>query len=283
MKKESPPKEALSDFLASRCEVKTAATDAPSGKKLYLFPTQDCVLFMAEAYIQGMRNAIGQTEEVMIEAKKSGDFSKVLMVYNWSAPDPGMDMVQIPEILVKGLTKDQMSVFLRNLQRIQKDIDEGRALKTALLKLFGDKAVISTCYALDGERQFFITGTLSPADRRGYAERYAEHAATNILFDLPKALNASLQAWLPEYAKGRHFMEGRSNFHKKLRYGAEAHTELLLSDEGAKILTELAKEHAEIRTEIKKLFQQAMLDPFGMSLKYYLGKHALIKLPGGES
>jgi hypothetical protein len=280
MKKERTKKEELRDFLASHCELKTAAGGLPPDGKAYLFHTRDCVLFMAEGYIHGMRNAIGQNEEVMNEARKNGDFSKLIMVYNWSAPEPGMDAVQIPETLVDALTKEQASVFLRNLQRIRKDIDEGKALKAALLELFGGKAEISASYALDGERQFFITGMLSPADRKGYAERYAEHAATNILFDLPKALNAGLQAWLPEYARGRHFMEGRSNFNKKLRYGADVNTELLLSDEGAKLFTEIAREHPGTGNEIRKLFRQAVLDPFGMSLKYYLGKHALIKLPG---
>jgi hypothetical protein len=281
MKKELTKKEELGSFLAQHCEIKYAQS-ATSGDraKIYMFHTQDCVLFMAEAYIHGMRTAIGQNESVMEAAKKSGDFSKVVMVYNWSAPEPGMDVVQIPETLVSSLNKDQAAVFLRNLQRIQKDIDVGKARKETLQKLFGNKAVINVTYALDGERQFCITGAASPADRRSYAERYAEQAATNILFDLPKALNESLQVFLPEYARGAHFVEGRSTFHKKMRYGiAEAHTELLLTEEGAEIFTALAKDSPQEGVRISKLFQQAIMDPVGLSLKYYMGKRAMIKLP----
>jgi hypothetical protein len=67
-----------------------------------------------------------------------------------------------------------------------------------------------------------------------------------------------------------------------MRYGAEAHTELLLTDEGAAILSELAKESGKNKMEISKLLQQAILDPFGLSLKYYMGKHPLIKLSSEE-
>jgi hypothetical protein len=284
MKKEASAKEELRQFLARHCEVKTAVNAASTSKSnTYIFHTKDCVLFMAEAYIQGIRNAIGQDEEAMIAAKKKSDFSDVIMVYNWSAPDPGIDVVQIPESLVEKLTKEQAEVFLRNLQRIQKDIEEGTSRKKALQELFGGKAVIGTSYALDGERQFFITGTKSSGDKRGYAERYAEVAATNVLFDLPKALNAALQVFLPEYARGKHFVEGRSNFHKKMRYGkAEAHTELLLGDEGASMLIAISKESPKTGTEIRKVLAKAILDPFGLSLKYYLGKHPLIKLPSRD-
>lgn len=281
MKKEAPAKEELHHFLDRHCEVKTAVSPTSSGKhRIYIFHTRNCVLFMAEAYIQGMRNAIGQNEETMLEAKKKGDFSDVIMVYNWSAPEPGMDIIQLPEALVDKLTKEQAEIFLRNLQRIQKDIEEGTARKKALQELFSGKVTVNTTYALDGERQFLITGTKSESDRRGYAERYAEMAATNALFDLPKALNAALQIFLPEHARGKHFVEGRSNFHKKMRYGkVEAQTELLIGDEGAAQLTEAAKESAKAGSEIRKVLSRAILDPFGLSLKYYLGKHPLIKLP----
>lgn len=281
MKKELTKKEELSDFLARHCEIKYSVADTAAIKhKIYIFHTRDCVLFMAEAYIQGMRNAIGQNEEMMIDARKRNDFSEVIMIYNWSAPDPGMDLVQIPEALVSKLTKDQAAVFLRNLERIQKDIDEGKALKEALHKLFGGKAVISTAHALDGERQFYITGTISAGDKRGYAERYAEKVATDVLFDLPKALNAGLQIFLPEFARGALFIEGRKNFYKKVRYGSdETHTELLLTAEGAAALLNATKESVKTHAEISRILQQSITDPFGMSLKYYLGKHPLIKLP----
>jgi len=280
MKKATTAKDELLQFLARHCEVKYPA----AGKsKIYILHTRDCVLFMAEAYVQGMRNAIGQNEDTMAEAKKNGDFSGVIMVYNWSAPDPGMDMVQIPEALANRLTGEQATVFLRNLEHVQKDIDEGKAAKEMLHALFGDKAIVNTAYALDGERQFFITGTLSAGDRRGYAERYAEKVATDVLFDLPKALNAKLQVFLPEYAHGAHFVEGRRNFYKKVRYGSdEVHTELLLTAEGAAALLKAAKDSAQTKAEISKLLQQSIVDPFGTSLKYYLGKHPLIKLPSGN-
>lgn len=280
MKKVLTKKQELDNFLAHYCETKFIATGKSGDKhKIYIFHTKDCVLFMAEAYIQGMRNAVGQTESMMSSIRKNGEFSEVIMVYNWSAPEPGMDMVQIPEVLINKLDKVQTGIFLRNLQRIQKDIDEGRARIKALQKLFCNEATINTSYALDGERQFLITGTKSANDRRSYAERYAEQAATNVLFDLPKALNSALQVFLPEYERGEHFIEGISRFHKKMRYGTDTHTELLLSDESAAIFINLAQESPKTAIEIGKIFQQAILDPVGLSLKYYLGKHPLIKLP----
>src|SRR5579871_6793698 len=108
MKKEATAKEELHHFLDRHCEVKTAVSAVSSGKhNIYIFHTKNCVLFMAEAYVQGMRNAIAQNEEAMIEAKRKGDFSDILMVYNWSAPEPGMDVIQLPETLVDRLTKEQ--------------------------------------------------------------------------------------------------------------------------------------------------------------------------------
>jgi len=283
MKKTLAAKEDLHHFLAQYCEIKTTANaGSPDKNTTYIFHTRDCVLYMAQAYIQGMRNAIGQTEEVMNEAKKKGDFSHVVMVYNWSAPEPGMDAIQIPESLVHSLSKEQADVFLRNLQRIQKDIDEGTARRKAVEELFNGKADITTCYALDGERQLFISSTAALSSERGYMGRYAGVAATNVLFDLPKALNASLQVFLPEYARGRHFIEGRRNFYKKMRYGTEVHTELLLSDEGAQMLINAAKESPQIRAEICKSLERAIRDPFALSLKYYLGKHPLITLPSKD-
>ncbi|MEI7669243.1 MAG: hypothetical protein WCJ33_04090, partial [Pseudomonadota bacterium] len=110
----SQSKEELIDFLNNHCEIKLAANSSATNKKNYIFYTKDCVLFMAEAYIQGMRNAIGQSHEVMQEAKLSGNYSEVIMVYNWSAPEPGIDMLQIPENVVKKLTKEQTTIFVNN-------------------------------------------------------------------------------------------------------------------------------------------------------------------------
>jgi hypothetical protein len=239
--------------------------------------TKDCKLFMAEAHVQGMRNAIGQTDEVMADAKKYNDYTRVIVTYNWSAPDPGMDMVQIPERLVEMLSHEQASVILRNLQGIEKDVEEGRNRKNGLQALFGDKAIVKTGYALDGERQFVITGKTSSNDRRRYAERYAEQMATNALFDLAKALNAELRRMVPKEARGKFFIEGRNTGAKKVRYGSDAQAELLLADEGALIYLELAKDPA-MKEAISALFQKAMTDPFGLSLKHYMGKHTLIKI-----
>lgn len=282
MSKELSTQEELVQFLSKHCEVKSTPASTSGNKKIYIFHTRDCIVFMAEAYILGMRNAIGQNEEKMLAAKKKGDFSDVIMVYNWSAPDPGMDAVHIPETLVSKLTKEQADVFLRNLQRIQSDILEGAARKKALHELFGNKASVTVVYALSGERQFLIVGTESVEDKRGYAERYAEVAATNALFDLAKAVNASLQAFLPETARDKYFIEGRSGFHKKMRYGTEAQSELLIGDEAVATLLAITKE-SRTKTEIRKILERAIMDPVGLSLKYYLGKHPLIKLPDDES
>jgi hypothetical protein len=279
-KKEASKKEVLKDFLNQYCELKPIMTGAVASKdKCYVLPTKDCKLFMAEAHVQGMRNAIGQTDEVMADAKKYNDYTRVIMTYNWSAPDPGMDLVQIPERLVEMLSIEQASVIVRNLQGIFKDIEEGRSRRSGLQALFGDKAIVKTAYALDGERQFFITGKTSASDNRRYAERYAEQVATNALFDLAKALNSQLKALLPKEAQGKYFVEGRDTGAKKIRYGADAFAELILTDEGALIHTELAKEQ-KMKEAISHLFQKAMTDPFGLSLKHYMGKRAVIKLKG---
>ncbi|HEU5047348.1 MAG TPA: hypothetical protein VFT64_05825 [Rickettsiales bacterium] len=283
MKKQHAIKQELHDFLKHHCETKLLATGNSDHKHMtYIYHTKDCTVFMAEAYVQGVRNAIGQTEEVMMEAKKTGDFGNVIMAYNWSVPEPGLDVIQIPESLVEQLNQEQAAILLRNLQRIQKDIEEGRSRREALQNLFGKEAQVVSSYALDGSRQFFIRGVKSVNDRRSYGERYAEQAATNVLFDLPKALNAAIQVFLPEYERGELFIEGISHFNKKMRYGAEAHTELLISDDGAAVFTKMLREASGSALEIAKIFQQAMLDPVGLSLKYYLGKHALVKLPFKE-
>lgn len=277
-KKEPSKKEALKDFLTQYCELKPFTTGTAASKdKCYVLNTRDCKLFMAEAHVQGMRNAIGQTDEVMADAKKYNDYTRVIITYNWAAPDPGMDLVQLPERLVEMLSLEQASVILRNLQGIEKDVEDGRSRKSGVQALFGDRAIVKTAYALDGERQFVITGKSTVSDRRRYAERYAEQMATNALFDLAKALNAQLKAVLPKEARGKYFLEGRDTGSKKVRYGADAHAELILSDEGALIYIEIAKD-AKMRAEITKLFQKAMTDPFGLSLKHYMGKRALIKL-----
>jgi len=282
MSREPTKKEALKDFLKQYCELKPLTTGAAGTQdKCYVLQTKDCKLFMAEAHVQGMRNAIGQSEEVMADARRYNDFSRVIVVYNWSAPDPGMDQVQIPERLVEMLSNEQASVILRNLQGILKDVEEGRYRRNGIQTLFGDKAIVKTIFALDGERQFFITGKTSVSDRRRYIERYAEQVATNALFDLAKALNAQLKKLVPPQAKGKFFIEGRDTGAKKVRYGAEIQAELILTDEGALIYTELAKE-PRIREAISELFHRAMLDPFGLSLKHYMGKHAVIKVGKGK-
>lgn len=279
LRKDSSKKEALKDFLRQYCELKPLTTGTTAAKeKCYTLNTRDCKLFMADAHVQGIRNAVGQTDEVMADARKYDDYTRVIVTYNWSAPDPGMDLLQIPERLVEMLSQEQACVMLRNLQGIQKDVEEGRNRKNGLQSLFADTAIVKTGYALDGERFFIITGKTSVSDRRRYAERYAEQVATNALFDLAKALNAQLMKLMPREAQGKFFVEGRNTGAKKIRYGAEAHAELWLRDEGALIYSELAKE-PKMREAIAALLQKAMLDPFGLSLKHYMGKHALIKVP----
>jgi hypothetical protein len=277
--KEPPKKEALKDFLRQYCEMKPITTGASVSKdKCYVFTTRDCKLFMAEAYVQGIRNAIGQTEEVMAEARRSSDYCGVIMSYNWSAPSPGMDVVQIPEKLVESLSNEQAAVVLRNLQGILKDVEDGKVRKAAVEKLFSDTAVVKTTYALDGERQFLISGKASASDRRRYAERYAELVATSALFNLAKALNAQVNTLLPKPAQGKFFIESRKMASQKIRYGTDANSELLLKDEGALIYAEILKTDPRLGTAIGKLFQQAITDPFGLSLKHYMGKHAVVKL-----
>lgn len=283
MKKEPSPKDMLKDFLERHCEVKYVTVANSNDKnKNYIFYTKDCILFMAEAYIQGMRNAIGQNHAVMQEAKRSSNFGEIIMVYNWSAPEPGIDMIQIPEPLIQKLNQEQTVIFLNNLNKIQKDIAIGRERKEIITKLFSGKAGVETCYALDGNRQFIIRGNTAARQKTTYAERYAEQIATNVLFDLPKALNARLQLVLPEYPNEKIFVEGRSNFNKKVRYGTEVQTELLLTDEGATLLNGIYIKSPGTSMEISILLQQAITDPFGLSLKHYLGRHPLIKLPFGS-
>jgi hypothetical protein len=276
------PQKSLNDFLTQHCEVKSLATgSAGSKERCYVMNTEGCLLFMAETHVQEMRNAVDQTDATMAAAKNSGDYSGLLMTYNWAAPEPGMDSIRIPLKLVESLDHKRALMILRSLQSIQKDIDEGSERKDGLQHLFKDTANIRISSNLDGERIFIITGKQSAADRRRFAERYAEQVATNILFNLPKALNAKLQTAVPKESRGRFFIEGR-DITRKLPTTKDAHTELTLTDEGAHIYTELAKKNPRMAETIGKLFRQAILDPFGLALKYYMGKHALIQFPSKE-
>jgi len=273
-------KKALTDFLLQHCEIKPITAGAAPGKdKCYVLGTENCLLFMAEKHLEEIRNAISQTEEAIHAARKNGDYSRVIMAYNWAAPEPGLDTIRIPFRVVEALDDRQALMMLRSLEGIQKDIEEGTARKNGLQSLFHDTATVQTNANLDGERVFLITGKVSATDRRRYAERYAEHVATNVLFDLPKALNAALQDVLPKESRGKFFVEGRDITARKIRFGADANIDLLLNDEGAAIYTALAKKEHRIGNAIGKILRQAMTDPFGLSLKYYMGKHALIKLP----
>jgi hypothetical protein len=269
---------ALNDFLTQHCEIKPIAIGASHKERCYILHTEDCLLFMAENHVAEMRNATGQTQESMALAKKTGDYSKLIMAYNWNAPEPGLDAIRIPLKLVESLDDKRAFIILRNLEGIQKDITEGKIKKEGLQKLFSDTAQIKIFYNLEGERAFLIKSAISSSDKRGYAERYAEHVATNVLFDLPKALNAQLQKIVPKPSRGKFFVEGRDITARKIRYGADAFIELVLSDDGATIYTDLTKKDSTMRASIHKLFKQAMTDPFGFSLKYYMGKHAIIKL-----
>jgi len=279
----STSQKALNDFLTQYCEVKSLPIGPENRKeKCYILNTQDCLLFMAETHVQELRDIIDQTEDSVATARYNNDYSGILMSYNWEAPEPGMNWLRIPTKLVESLDDKRALMFLRNLEGIQKDINEGKARRDGIQALFQDTATVVTSANLDGERIFVITGRVSASDRRRYAERYAELVATNVLFKLPKVLNARLQKIVPKEARGRFFLEGRDITSPKIRYGAEAHPQLVLTDEGAQIYTALAEKNSRFKEAASKLFTQAMLDPFGLSLRYYMGKHALIKLPSAK-
>lgn len=270
---------ALHDFLNLHCDIKPISSGKGTGKeRCYVLKTEDCLLFMAETHVQEMRNIVDQTDEVVAAARKSGDYSEIIMAYNWEAPDPGMDTIRIPIKLVESLDEKRALMILRHLEGIQRDIDEGCAKKAGLQALFGDTATVRTSNNLDGERVYMVTGKASVGDRRRYAERYAEQVATNVLFDLPKALNAKLQTAVPADSRGRFFVEGRDITARKVRYGADINIEIVLTEEGASIYTDLSSKDARIGEAIGKIMRQAMTDPFGLSLKYYMGKHAIIKI-----
>lgn len=272
---------ALQDFLTQHCEVKSIATGAGGGKeRCYVFNTENCILFLAETHIQQMRDAVGQTDDVLAFAKKTADYTGIIMAYNWGAPEPGMDTIRIPVRLVESLDNKQSSLVLRNLQGILADVTEGKLLCEQLQTLLGDTGSVKAQNNLDGERVFFITSKGPAAERKNYAERFAEQVATNVLFDLPKALNAQLQSALPKEYRGRFFVEGRDITSRKLRYGAEANIEIVLSDMGAHLYTSLLEKDPKLAQSVSKLMQQAMTDPFGLSMKHYMGKHAVIKLSG---
>lgn len=275
---------ALHDFLSNHCEVKSIATGAGGSKeRCYVFNTENCVLFLAETHVQQMRDAVGQTDDVLAFAKKTGDYTGIIMAYNWGAPEPGMDTIRIPVRLVESLDSKQSALVLRNLQGILMDIIEGKQLCDNLTGLLGEAGSVKTQNNLDGERVFLISSNGSASERKKYAERFAEQVATNVLFDLPKALNAQLEEVLPKEYKGRYFVEGRDITSKKLRYGAEANIEIVLTNEGAHVYSRLAEKDPKIAKTVAKLLQQALTDPFGLSMKHYMGKHAIIKLPGKAS
>lgn len=277
------PIQALKDFLSAHAEVKSIATGAGGGKeRCYVFNTEYCVLFLAEIHIQQMRDAAGQSDDVLASAKKTGDYTGIIMAYNWNAPDPGMDTIRIPVRLIESLDRRQASIILRNLEGIQQDINEGKQLASSVQQLFGESAAVSVQNNLDGERLFVITSNTTAAQQKGYAERFAEQVVTNVLFDLPKALNALLQPMFPKDLKGRYFIEGRDITSRKLRYGAEVKIEILLTDEGAHVFSRCMVEEPKLGKEMGKILQQGMQDPFGLSMKHYMGKHAIVKLAGGK-
>lgn len=276
-------KGALHDFLSQHCEVKSIATGAGGGKeKCYVLNTENCILFLAETHVQQMRDAVGQTDDVLGFAKKTGDYTGIIMAYNWGAPEPGMDTIRIPVRLIESLDEKQSAFVLRNLQGLYMDVSEGKALSEDLQTVLGDSGTVKAQNNLDGERVFLITSNGKAKEKKHYAERFAEQVATNVLFDLPKALNAQIQTMLPKELKGRYFVEGRDITSRKLRYGAETNVEMVLTDAGAHVYSRLLAGYPEIAREVSKLIQQSLNDPFGLSMKHYMGKHAVIKLPGNE-
>jgi hypothetical protein len=265
---------ALKEFLSRYSKVKPAPIGVNGAEEdCYVIKTEDCLFFMAESHLREIHNIINQ----LGDALHGNDYSKLIIAHSWDPPERGFDRIRIPVKVVESLDAKQAAVILRNLEGIQKDIDDGRRYREELQDLFGDTATIKSTTNVSGERVFKINGKLSSENRRRYAERYAEQVATNTLFDLAKALNSQLQQLVPDTSYGRLFVEGRDLSDRKIRYGTEVATELELTDDGAWLYTSLAKQDPYVKATLQKFFRQAMIDPFGLSLKHYMGKHNAFK------
>ena len=231
---------------------------------------------MTESSIREILRVVHQAGDGPMALKPSPLENRIEIVAR-QEPDGGVGEIRIPVKLVESLNAKQAFLIFRNLQNILKDIEEGKIYKELLETLFQHTAKICLVNSENGERLFDITGRLSEGRKRRYIERYAEHVATHILFDIAKALNARLDRYLAPDERGKYFLEGRDFSDRKVRYGEEVGTELLLSDEGAAAYTGLLQQNPALTETVAALLQQAMLDPFGLSIKHYMGKHNVMK------
>jgi len=267
---------ALKDFLSRHCLIQPSSLKAEE-EEYYVLNTEGSRYFMAQSHFREILNTTSQTDEVTAAAKKSGDFAGIILLYWKEPPEKGLDKIKIPVRLVENLSEQQAFLILRNLEGVQKDVEDAKILKDRLEGLFQDTAAISIGTGENGDRVFVILGKLSPSDQRHYMERYAEQVASKTLFDVAKALNSQLEQYVPEELREKFFVEGRDFSDKKIRYGEEVSTELMLSDEGAWVYTNIAAKNPNLREVITKLFRQAMTDPFRLSLTHYMGKHNVMK------
>jgi hypothetical protein len=267
---------ALKDFLARHCRIHPSPASVDDDE-YYVLQTGDGRHFTAESHVREILHAANQGPETMENAKKTGDFSNIIIVQWRDALEPGIEQIRIPVKWLDSLSEQQAFLILRHLEGIQKDVEDGRSLKMKLEDLFGDTATITTAVGEGNDRVFTIRGKLSASDHRHYMERYAEQVASKTLFDVAKALNHRLEQYVPLESRERFFVEGRDYSDKKIRYGEEISTDLLLTDEGAWVYSNIAGKSPHLREIISKHFRQAMLDPFGLSMQHYMGKHNVLK------
>jgi hypothetical protein len=266
-------KNALKDFLVRHCRIHPSPASVDE-QEYYLFLTADGRHFMTESHLREIFRALGQSGDVTASSQEN---TGNILIELKEAPDKGINVVRIPVKLIDSLNEKQTFLILRNLQCIQADIEEGRICRDRLESLFGDTATIRLATGEDGQRIFDITGKLSSTDQKRYMERYAEQVASRTLFDIAKALNGKLAQYVPEESREKFFIEGRDFSDRKIRYGEEVGTELVLSDEGACVYTTLVHKNPLIRENVAKILQRAMTDPFGLSMTHYMGKHNVLK------
>lgn len=264
---------ALKDFLERRCRVIASMANGQE-VQYYVLNTENSRPFMAYSHIREVLQAVGQ-HNALNSSRQVDDNS--IIVYPHKEPETGIDQIKFPVKFIAAVTEQQSFQILRNLEGIQRDIDEGKLMQDRLEGLFQDTATVKVSSTPGNERVYLIKGRLSSTDRRLYMERFAEQIASSTLFDVAKALNSRLEPYIPEESREKFFVEGRDLSDRKVKYGAEVGTELMLSDEGAYVYTDLAGKSPTAREVIAKVFQQAMLDPFGLSMRHYMGKHNVLK------
>ena len=142
-----------------------------------------------------------------------------------------MDSIRIPFKLVDSFDNKHALMILRNLEGIQRDIEQGRRCKESLQDLFEDTATVTTSSISKANVFTLSTAKNPPPTADTDAARYAEKVTTSLLFNLPRALNTKLQTLVPKEARGRFFLEGRDITARK-PVSSDADAELALSDEG---------------------------------------------------